>query len=298
MYESIALEAHKRLPTLTVTAINCVTYDDVCAAHNVASYPTIKLFPGAHVFSGAQTKAAILEWVEKIDGDKHTVAANIASGSDGDQHHHENATLNAPTATGTRATGAPDASKRASGAADMLTRGMLAQHALTGAAFAASGVAGAYAVAAAQALAEEDEMPSAGMVLPRKMPSPVPSADVLAAARYSLYHDIGAALSVSPTQANARKRLGALKAWLHVLHRALPHERDGGMQHGPPCLKTGTARCCYASPPTHWSTSQHRRAHLLVAPTGHAQPRVPCTPTRCWRGSLRQSKSWASTVAQ
>ena len=61
-----------------------------------------------------------------------------------------------------------------------------------------------------------------------QMPRPVPVRDILTAARYSLYHDVADALTSAPREAYARKRLGALRAWLHALHRALPHERDGG----------------------------------------------------------------------
>ena len=59
------------------------------------------------------------------------------------------------------------------------------------------------------------------------MPRPVPVEDVLAAARYSLYHDVSNALAASVSNANPRRRLGALKSWLYALQHALP-QLDGG----------------------------------------------------------------------
>ena len=45
------------------------------------------------------------------------------------------------------------------------------------------------------------------MPRPRSMPMPVSGHDVLTAARYSLYHDVANALSDSPREAYARKRI-------------------------------------------------------------------------------------------
>ena len=68
----------------------------------------------------------------------------------------------------------------------------------------------------------------AAMLKLRPMMYPIPVEDVIVAARYSLENDVLAALSAAPSHVYARPKLGALRAWLHVLHRALPQGHDGG----------------------------------------------------------------------
>ena len=72
------------------------------------------------------------------------------------------------------------------------------------------------------ALASESDMLAMAnmpMLQLRPMPRPAPAEDILAAARYSLERDITAALTAAPASGFARKKLGALRAWLHVLHQ-------------------------------------------------------------------------------
>ena len=64
---------------------------------------------------------------------------------------------------------------------------------------------------------------------PNRHRHPNPKVDVLTAVRYSLQHDVSAALATPPVEGLTRKKLGALKAWLHALHHWLPQQSDGGV---------------------------------------------------------------------
>ena len=65
VYESVALTARRRMPRLRVAAVDCAAHTDVCNAHDISSYPTIRLWPGEHRFDGSENAEAVLEWVRE-----------------------------------------------------------------------------------------------------------------------------------------------------------------------------------------------------------------------------------------
>ena len=203
-YEAIALAAKTRMAKLTVAAVNCAEYDAICNKHSITSYPTIMLYPGELHFSGLGLGAnnnveLVLGWVkEKFPDAEELPVANYSS--DYFKARVNMALEQAAAASKGGATGG--------GLGDDLMR-----------------------TAADLGISpQEDEDSPRPMLRPRQMPRPAPVTDVLTAARYSLYHDVAKALlKAAPKESSsARKRLGALRAWLHALHHALPHDRDGG----------------------------------------------------------------------
>ena len=73
-----------------------------------------------------------------------------------------------------------------------------------------------------------DSLPGVVGPLPMR-PSlmPVPSGDVLAAARYSLTHEVMNAMRMLAGSKTVRKRHSALEQWLRTLHDGLPRAQDG-----------------------------------------------------------------------
>lgn len=202
-YEAIALQARREFPELKVAAVNCPEHKDICTSHGITAYPTIVLFPGEKKFEGSHTKEAVFAWVQE-------------------QHR---------TSTGTAAA-VPDAAATAAtvaAAASQAVGRMVANDVMRQGDAAARAVGSMLQHAAHNAsVAIQHPAADAAMLQLRPMPWPVPVDDVLAAARYTLEQEIFATLSAAPSHAYARTKLGALRAWLHLLHRALPHGRDGG----------------------------------------------------------------------
>ena len=202
-YEAIALQARREFPELKVAAVNCPEHKDICTSHGISAYPTIVLFPGEKKFEGSHTKEAVFAWVQE-------------------QHR---------TSTGTAAA-VPDAGATAAtvaAAASQAVGRMVANDVMRQGDAAARAVGSMLQHAAHNAsVVIQHPAADAAMLQLRPMPWPVPVDDVLAAARYTLEQEIFATLSAAPSHAYARTKLGALRAWLHLLHRALPHGRDGG----------------------------------------------------------------------
>ena len=197
IYESIALETKQKIPRLVVAAVNCVDHEDICSAHSVRSYPTLKLYPGEVSHNGAMDAASVIAFVRE-----HATAEQLEA---------------RPQQLPNTAGGGGVARANSSALQHVRWPGMQE--------------AGNELAAAAKAYGIPDVTADDRMrppLRPRPMPRPAPMADVLQAARYSLFHDIASALSSAPAQAYARKRLGALRAWLHALHHALPQSQDGG----------------------------------------------------------------------
>ena len=247
-YEAIAREARGSMPALTVAAVSCVDHEDICTRHEVHGYPTIKIYPGDVKLppQAAPTKEGVLAFVRKHALERHIPLH--APGHDG--VGEANAAPTAAAATAARGEGPPPSSS--GGAASARPRQMmnlrntsvhaalkLSAKALEVAPWLGTEQTGRDLAMAAKAFgipdfeppngtAADDDLSMANGLKPRPMPTPVPSQDVLTAARYSLYHDVAAVLADNPSQAYARKRLGALRAWLHTLKGTLPHGRDGG----------------------------------------------------------------------
>jgi thiol-disulfide isomerase/thioredoxin len=251
IYESIAVEAHTKMPALKVAAVNCVTHEAICTKHQVNAYPTLVFYPGEVKFSASMghplDKAGVLRWVQGEASSRNIdLLAHPASKAPTPMSARTGTVTG--TGPGTGGTGgahqmafaarehdAPLSLKNASARAAL----HLTNAALNAAPWLGSDKAGEELLNAAKALGipsgDDEELGPSSMLRPRKMPRPAPAEDVLAAARYSLYHEVSAALGTAPSQAYSLKRLGALRGWLHVLHRALPHDRDGG------AAATGTA---------------------------------------------------------
>ena len=202
-YEAIALQARREFPELKVAAVNCPEHKDICTSHGISAYPTIVLFPGEKKFEGSHTKEAVFAWVQE----QHRTSTGTAAA--------------VPDAAATAATVAAAASQAVGRmvANDVMRQGDAAARAV-----------GSMLQHAAHNASVVIQHPAAdaAMLQLRPMPWPVPVDDVLAAARYTLEQEIFATLSAAPSHAYARTKLGALRAWLHLLHRALPHGRDGG----------------------------------------------------------------------
>lgn len=202
-YEAIALQARREFPELKVAAVNCPEHKDICTSHGISAYPTIVLFPGEKRFEGSHTKEAVFAWVQE----QHRTSTGTAAA--------------VPDAAATAATVAAAASQAVGRmvANDVMRQGDAAARAV-----------GSMLQHAAHNASVVIQHPAAdaAMLQLRPMPWPVPVDDVLAAARYTLEQEIFATLSAAPSHAYARTKLGALRAWLHLLHRALPHGRDGG----------------------------------------------------------------------
>jgi len=202
-YEAIALQARREFPELKVAAVNCPEHKDICTSHGISAYPTIVLFPGEKKFEGSHTKEAVFAWVQE----QHRTSTGTAAA--------------VPDAAATAATVAAAASQAVGRmvANDVMRQGDAAARAV-----------GSMLQHAAHNASVVIQHPAAdaAMLQLRPMPWPVPVDDVLAAARYTLELEIFATLSAAPSHAYARTKLGALRAWLHLLHRALPHGRDGG----------------------------------------------------------------------
>ena len=202
-YEAIALQARREFPELKVAAVNCPEHKDICTSHGISAYPTIVLFPGKKKFEGSHTKEAVFAWVQE----QHRTSTGTAAA--------------VPDAAATAATVAAAASQAVGRmvANDVMRQGDAAARAV-----------GSMLQHAAHNASVVIQHPAAdaAMLQLRPMPWPVPVDDVLAAARYTLEQEIFATLSAAPSHAYARTKLGALRAWLHLLHRALPHGRDGG----------------------------------------------------------------------
>ena len=261
VYESIALKAKAEIPRLHVAAVNCVDHEDICTAHSVSSYPTIILFPGEVLFKRSMDARTVIEFVREHASAEQLSAAPPSPAAASALAHaavaaHTRSILTDANATALQKVGAAfamgmqhdaalhNAAAAALGGGGAKGGGGEGGGAGGGAAFSAAAAsarqrwpgiqeAGNELAAAVKAFGIPDVGESEGragphLLRPRPMPRPVPSSDVLAAARYSLHHDIASSLSSAPTQAYARKRLGALRAWLHTLHRSLPHDMDGG----------------------------------------------------------------------
>jgi thioredoxin-like negative regulator of GroEL len=202
-YEAIALQARREFPELKVAAVNCPEHKDICTSHGISAYPTIVLCPGEKKFEGSHTKEAVFAWVQE----QHRTSTGTAAA--------------VPDAAATAATVAAAASQAVGRmvANDVMRQGDAAARAV-----------GSMLQHAAHNASVVIQHPAAdaAMLQLRPMPWPVPVDDVLAAARYTLEQEIFATLSAAPSHAYARTKLGALRAWLHLLHRALPHGRDGG----------------------------------------------------------------------
>ena len=236
-YEAIALQARFEFPELKVAAVNCPEHEDICTSHGISTYPTMVLYPGEKKFEGSHTKEAVIAWVQE----QHRTSTGTAAAV-------PDAEATAATATAAQAVGRMVVN-------DVMRQGDAAAQA------AALGAAGGGAERATPSLGLLPPPPpppppphskaravgsilqhaahnasvviqhpaaDAAMLKMRPMPWPVPVDDVLAAARYTLEQEIFATLSAAPSHAYARTKLGALRAWLHLLHRALPHGRDGG----------------------------------------------------------------------
>lgn len=202
-YEAIALQARREFPELKVAAVNCPEHKDICTSHGITAYPTIVLFPGEKKFEGSHTKEAVFAWVQEQHRTSTGTAAAVPDAA---------ATAATVTAAASQAVGrmvANDVMRQGDAAARAV--GSMLQHAAHNA-----------------SVVIQHPAADAAMLQLRPMPWPVPVDDVLAAARYTLEQEIFATLSAAPSHAYARTKLGALRAWLHLLHRALPHGRDGG----------------------------------------------------------------------
>jgi len=202
-YEAIALQARREFPELKVAAVNCPEHKDICTSHGISAYPTIVLFPGEKRFEGSHTKEAVFAWVQEQHRTSMGTAAAVPDAA---------ATAATVAAAASQAVGrmvANDVMRQGDAAARAV--GSMLQHAAHNA-----------------SVVIQHPAADAAMLQLRPMPWPVPVDDVLAAARYTLEQEIFATLSAAPSHAYARTKLGALRAWLHLLHRALPHGRDGG----------------------------------------------------------------------
>ena len=216
VYESIALEAKKSIPRLTVAAVNCAQHEQICSSYGVSSYPTLILWPGKEPWrvsfgQKGPTFDTVINFVRE-NAAPALLEPILLPPNPPDGHHI--------------------ASSGGGGGTNSSFRARVTS-ALKAAAAANMGAMGEDLMKQAAELGispKEDLVGTAHQYLqPRPMPRPVPVKDVLTAARYSLHHDVANALSGAPREAYARKRLGALRAWLHVLHHALPHDADGGV---------------------------------------------------------------------
>ncbi len=221
-YEAVALQARRDYPELTVAAVNCVQHDDICNAHGVNMYPTLVLYPGEEKFDGAHNKEAVLAWVHE----QHALSTAVAA-TDAPPKAVATAATTAVAAAAVAATPTTAAATPAVQAAQVHAKlASLVQQQATRLGPNASLLLQHPAADAAMLL--QHPAADAAMLKLRPMPRPVPVEDVLAAARYTLHKDVLATLSAAPSHAYARTKLGALRAWLHLLHRALPQGRDGG----------------------------------------------------------------------
>ena len=247
IYESIAIEAGKSIPRLKVAAVNCVTHEDICQHHSINGYPTLVLYPGEHKFKGQNSLAGVMAFVKEhasaeqlaplpkptpTDAYKIAAAANAhAAGILHDANASSLAKVGAALQMGMQHDAAMHNAAAVAGAQALAAGKEAFAAAASARPWLGMKEAGNELAAAAKmyGIPDADEGSAKHpMLKPRPMPMPVPQADVLAAARYSLYHDVANALSSTAAQAYPRKRLGALRGWLHALHRALPHDKDGG----------------------------------------------------------------------
>ena len=248
IYESVAMDARVKAPKLLVAAVNCVAHEDICNAHKVNSYPTLLIYPGGQRFSGnINSKESVLAWAMS-----HAPAkAAAGGGGSGAVHHGSDVGGGIEQQHQQQQHQPPPPPPVEEMLEHLLSTTSGAAAAIAASAHAGHAAAHAATYAATAAIAHEKAEGAHPHLAPRQMPQPVPVIDVLAAARYSLYHEVAAALSAAPSQAYARKRLGALRGWLHVLHRALPHERDVRATPQPedrrpqtPTLTLPRRRCC------------------------------------------------------
>ena len=234
--------------------MNCAERDTICNEHKISSYPTLVLFPGEHVLNGAQSAVSVLSWVRKTHPSESQLSKPDAGEAVGAvvQNPHlrlANSSLDVHElvkAAKLASLGLPTEARYVhDGLLADGTRGAPSPH--------ASGLATTHA---------ELQRPDGGApsLRLRKMSHPIPAVDVLAAARWTLLHDVTAVLSATPSQAFARKPLGALRAWLHLLSRGLPRDRDGGT------AANGAAELLTAlHGEVHLPTSEEWRAMLVKA---------------------------------
>ena len=267
-YEAIALQARREFPELKVAAVNCPEHKDICTSHGISAYPTIVLFPGEKKFEGSHTKEAVIAWVQEQHRTSTgtatavpdaaataatasaaasqavgrmvalAIAASLEGTGGGATSTARAAASPAITeAIGTRALAKADlialearALAKPFGAVPLMTALDDNANDVMRQGDAAARAVGSMLQHAAHNASVVIQHPAAdaAMLQLRPMPWPVPVDDVLAAARYTLEQEIFATLSAAPSHAYARTKLGALRAWLHLLHRALPHGRDGG----------------------------------------------------------------------
>ena len=201
-YEQIAREAKKSLPTLRVGAVNCPDHEETCSAHSVSSFPTLKLFPGDHVYkSHDRGVRSVLDWVSKTSG-----VAAVA--------HADTPPQPAAAHAGAAATALASAASKAH--QQLLETPHIGKPQWR------------QVVAPAAA--------NASLLSERRQWQPVPAADVYAAARYGLYHEVAAHADADAGKprdgvaaGSAHLQLRALLEWLLALQRGLPRDADGGV---------------------------------------------------------------------
>jgi hypothetical protein len=263
----------------------------VCSANSVSSYPAIRLWPGAHQFKGRNAADDVLAWVreqatpEQLEPLPEPVH-EVHEATHGASHGHEAveeataASRNASSNFKARVTSAlQQAALQQAAAAASATRQSGGSHA---SALAASIGEDLMRTAADLGISPQEEPTPPPMLRPRTVPRPVPVRDVLTAARFSLHHDVANALSGSPKEAYARKKLGALRGWLHALHRALPQARASPSPHHPPPAPPLHHRT--ACPP-HRCPPLHRLSTVCVAERG-------CAPLTHRRSVMEEQRQW------
>lgn len=218
-YVKVAEAMKREVPSVLVAAINCATHTSDCSAHGVHSYPTLKLFgaPADAVGAGLlldgklREPAAVVGFVRSSLSEQQRSAAAL------------------PGRVGARAlpsTQQPDSRSGATGGARVASNNSSGT-APANLSLAAAG--SAPATRAVRALAEPDYDLVARLPA-RPQHLPIPAADVLMAARWSLLHEISSPENELETdEPAALQRFGALQMWVQALHRGLPWAADGGM---------------------------------------------------------------------
>jgi len=271
-YEELARVAKQRVPSLTVGAVNCPSHEDACGEHKVSSFPTILLFPGNHRYaSHNRSVEGILAWVATQRATQQQVAHALAThghlpvlGTEATRGVKAALdSLEGDAAAGTSlGTESPASRRKADPAgrrAELLEEllggggggggggGTVGGAALGSAAAAALGSAAA--AARGQLLDPRGGRGSQWRAVPvatqgkgslshlseRKVWQPVPAADLYAAARYTLSHEVLTHVHAGrgaegEDDIHARSSmLRPLLEWLLALQRGLPRDADGGV---------------------------------------------------------------------
>lgn len=207
---------------VTVAAINCPTHNSDCAAHGIHSYPTLKLFgapadsygKGLLLGPSQREPEAVVQFVRKSLPDLGQATFPF---------DRRRAPMKADA--NASATRSPSITNEA-------TMPKASPHS-------ASGLTGS------EKLRNPDQQLVTRLpTRPQRMP--IPAADVLTAARWSLLHEVIPTADSSSRielvnsfevgenglevdEPAALQRFSALQLWLQALHRGLPREGDGGM---------------------------------------------------------------------